>query len=64
MLLQKENAIQELASLCGHTDPFTAKRIDPFTLRAQFGVDAIKNAVFASPSENVAASHISLLLGD
>lgn len=40
--------VQKLKTLCGHADSKIAKTENPNSLRAKFGEDTIKNAVFCS----------------
>ncbi len=47
MILEKENAVEELRQLVGHTDPHQALE---GTLRNLFGVDKQKNSIHASDS--------------
>lgn len=61
LLLQRENAISVLRSLCGVTDSTVA---DPHTIRHQFGTDGRRNAVHASDSIKSAAYETQLLFDD
>lgn len=56
MLLEKENAVQDLRTLIGATDP---KRAACGTIRQEIAVDIEKNSVHASDSDENAAKEIS-----
>ncbi len=56
ILLEKENAVQELRTLIGATNPAEAAC---GTLRYEIGVDVEKNSVHASDSDANAAKEIS-----
>lgn len=45
MEIRGENAVQNLRHMCGPHDPKIAQCLAPDSLRAQFGVDRVKNAV-------------------
>ncbi|KAG8518976.1 Thioredoxin domain-containing protein 3, partial [Galemys pyrenaicus] len=50
MILVKWNAISEWRRLMGPTDPEEAKFLSPDSIRAQYGVNVLKNAVHGSSS--------------
>ncbi|KAK4537431.1 hypothetical protein CDCA_CDCA12G3456 [Cyanidium caldarium] len=50
--------------LCGPEDPDEAREAAPNTLRALFGTDRVRNAVYASASAEEARRDLQLLLGD
>jgi nucleoside-diphosphate kinase len=43
--VRQENAVQSFREFCGPTDPEIAKHLKSESLRAQFGLDKVKNAV-------------------
>jgi nucleoside diphosphate kinase len=59
--VRKENAIAELRSLCGPTDPLLAKKTAPDTLRAYYGRDSTRNAVHSSDSSQSSAHELDLI---
>jgi nucleoside-diphosphate kinase len=60
MLLEKENAIADLRTLIGATDP---GRAACGTLRNEIGIDVQNNSVHASDSEESAAFEIPFFFG-
>ena len=56
MVLEREDAIQELRRLVGNTDPAKA---DAGTIRKDFGIDLGHNAVHASDAPETAAEEIA-----
>jgi nucleoside-diphosphate kinase len=56
MVLEKENAVEDLRALVGATDP---KKAACGTVRNEIGVDIEKNSVHASDSDENAAKEIS-----
>jgi nucleoside diphosphate kinase len=59
------NAIEQAKLLCGPEDPQTA-RAEPATsrtIRALYGVDLLKNAVFCAPNDDAAFTLISTVFG-
>jgi nucleoside-diphosphate kinase len=43
--VRQENAVEKFRKLCGPYDPEIARKLEPNTLRAKFGVDRVLNAV-------------------
>jgi nucleoside-diphosphate kinase len=39
------NIVQEFRQFCGPSDPELARHLRPDSIRAQFGVDKVKNAI-------------------
>lgn len=56
MVLEKENAVEDLRALVGATDP---KKAACGTVRNEIGMDMEKNSVHASDSDENAAKEIS-----
>nr|XP_047138919.1 thioredoxin domain-containing protein 6-like isoform X4 [Hydra vulgaris] len=64
IILSKEDAVSELRRLMGPTEPTEAKEKFPDSLRAQFGKDAIRNAVHCSSSASGARNDIARFFPD
>ncbi|XP_008051091.1 thioredoxin domain-containing protein 3 [Carlito syrichta] len=64
MILTKWNAITEWRRLMGPTDPEEAKLLSPNSIRAQFGISALKNVVHGSSSVFEAAENINALFAE
>lgn len=60
MLLEKDNAVEDLRTLIGATDPGKAAC---GTIRDEIGCDIEKNSVHASDSDENAAKEISFFFG-
>ena len=43
--VRQENAVNAFRELCGPHDPELAKTLRPRTIRAQFGIDRVRNAI-------------------
>lgn len=43
--VRQEDAVNSFRSLCGPHDPELAKTLRPNTIRSQFGIDRVKNAI-------------------
>lgn len=43
--VRQDNAVEKLRKLCGPYDPEIARKLEPTTLRARFGLDRVQNAV-------------------
>jgi len=56
MVLEKENAVENLRMLIGATDPTKAA---PGTIRQEMALSIVKNSVHASDSDNNATKEIS-----
>ncbi|KAJ3389349.1 Thioredoxin domain-containing protein 3 [Entophlyctis sp. JEL0112] len=63
MILAKRGAVKEWQALAGPEIPTVAREISPGSIRALYGTDDIKNAVFASDSSVSAASQIAHIFG-
>lgn len=63
LALEKPFAIAELARIVGPEDPLVAREVAPMSLRAQFGTDALKNAVNVATSTEQAATQLALAFG-
>jgi nucleoside-diphosphate kinase len=61
MLLERENAIEELRRYVGATDP---KEANPGTLRGKFGTELPRNAVHASDSPEAVSRESHLIFGE
>ena len=61
MVLERENAVADLRTLIGATDP---KKAACGTLRSDLAVDMEKNSVHASDSPENARAEISFFFGD
>jgi len=61
LLLEKENAVNDLRKLVGKTDP---KEAEPGTIRALFGTNVTVNTVHASDSEESAAFEINYFFNE
>jgi len=61
LLLEKENAVNDLRKLVGKTDP---KEAEPGTIRALFGANVTVNTVHASDSEKSAAFEINYFFNE
>ncbi len=61
MVLEKDNAVQDLRTLVGATDPAEAAC---GTIRCEVGCDSRKNSVHASDSDENAAREISFFFSD
>eukprot|EP00249_Psilotum_nudum_P013336 c24277_g1_i1 orf=312-854(-) len=59
MVLEKERAVEDWRSLIGPTDPIKAKREQPHSIRAMYGLDTQKNCVHGSDSLESAAREIA-----
>jgi nucleoside diphosphate kinase len=59
VVLSAPNAVSEVLRLCGPENPAAAKRTAPESIRAVFGTDTLKNAVFCAPTHDAAAALIS-----
>ena len=59
LCLEKEGAIPGWRALLGPTDPDKAKREDPKSLRALFGLDGTRNGTHGSDSEESARRELS-----
>ncbi|EPQ02877.1 Thioredoxin domain-containing protein 3 [Myotis brandtii] len=59
MILSKWNAIADWRRLMGPTDPSEAKFLSPNSLRAQFGIDLLRNAVHGSSNATEAMQSIN-----
>jgi len=64
IVLSAENAIKKLRKFLGPVDPKRARRKHRHTLRAQFGVNILENAVHAVSNEKDANENIELLFGE
>jgi len=60
MVLEKENAIADLRTLIGATNP---EKADCGTLRQEIGIDVQRNSVHASDSPESAAVEIPFFFG-
>ena len=60
MMLEKDNAIEELKTLLGNVDPSKATE---GTLRASFGIDVMRNVCHASDSEEDAKRECEFFFG-
>ena len=45
MEVRQQNAVDKFRDFCGPFDPEIAKKLQPQTLRAKYGVDRIQNVV-------------------
>ncbi len=61
LLLEKENAIEDLRKLVGATDPSKA---EPGTIRHKYGTNVRVNAVHASDSEESFQYEVKCFFGD
>jgi nucleoside-diphosphate kinase len=43
--VRQENAVEQFRTFCGPYDPEIAKKLEPKTLRAKYGVDRVLNGV-------------------
>ena len=50
----REQAVDALNELAGHEAPIRAKQTHPESIRAKFGRDQIRNAVYCSPEHAIA----------
>jgi len=50
MVLKKDSAIKELKAVCGPENSVVARKTHPRTIRALYGLDTMKNAVYCSES--------------
>ncbi|MFQ5454342.1 MAG: nucleoside-diphosphate kinase [Candidatus Zixiibacteriota bacterium] len=60
IMLEKDNAVTDLRTLVGATDP---QKADCGTIRYEIGVDIEKNSVHASDSDENAAKEIQFFFG-
>lgn len=58
LLLAKPAAVETLLKLCGPEDPDVARQEAPGSLRAVYGLDAIRNGIHASASAAIAEQEI------
>ena len=56
--LVRDNAVDALNELVGHETPVRAKQLNPKSIRAKFGRDQIRNAVYCSPDNGIAIQNI------
>uniref|UniRef100_A0A7V3KN43 Nucleoside diphosphate kinase n=1 Tax=candidate division WOR-3 bacterium TaxID=2052148 RepID=A0A7V3KN43_UNCW3 len=61
LLLEKENAIEDLRKLVGATDP---SRAEPGTIRHKYGTNVRVNAVHASDSQESFEYEVKCFFGD
>lgn len=61
LLLEKENAVEDLRKLVGATDPSKA---DPGTIRHKYGTNVRVNAVHASDSQESFEYEVKCFFGD
>lgn len=45
MEVRQENAVEQFRNFCGPYDPEIARKLEPKTLRARYGVDRVLNAL-------------------
>jgi nucleoside-diphosphate kinase len=43
--VRQENAVEKFRELCGPFDPEIARKLQPKTLRAKYGVDRVQNGI-------------------
>lgn len=43
--VRQEDAVNQFRAFCGPYDPEIAKKLEPKTLRAKYGVDRVQNAI-------------------
>ena len=43
--VRQDNVVEKFRKLCGPYDPEIARKLEPQSLRAQFGVDRVTNAI-------------------
>lgn len=60
LALRKENAVQAFRTLMGTTDSTVARRLQPNSLRALYGIDKKYNAVHGSESREAAIREVDL----
>ena len=61
VLLEKENAVQDLRRLVGNTDP---RESEKGTIRSDLGLDLTRNSVHASDSEETAKFEIDFFFAE
>ena len=61
IVLEKDNAVEDLRTLVGATDP---EKADCGTIRQEIGVDIQRNSVHASDSDENATTEIAFFFGD
>jgi nucleoside-diphosphate kinase len=64
MVLQRHDAIDGWSELMGCGNPNEARRTEPNSLRAKFGVDAYENAVYGSEGWHDAAREACVFFGE
>ncbi|MFH0835331.1 MAG: nucleoside-diphosphate kinase [Candidatus Micrarchaeota archaeon] len=57
-LLEGDDAVTKLRNLLGETDPLTAKSQSPGSLRAEYGIDKMKNVGHGSDGKEAAATEM------
>jgi len=61
LVLSKVDAVQSFLRILGHADPLVAKREQANSIRAQFGIDRLRNAVHGSESVQAANREIEAI---
>jgi nucleoside-diphosphate kinase len=61
--VRSENVVPKLRELCGPMDPEIARVIAPNTIRARFGIDKIRNAVYCTDMEEDGIRDCKLMFG-
>ena len=58
-----QSPVEGFRALCGPSDPVTAQAVRPKSLRAQFGITKVQNAVHCTDLEENAAEEIRIAFG-